>query len=155
MNILIRPATSPDFDKLARMISSDIAWNRYGIDYRVALQLINSAEDQFYLAVVNQEVVGFCALRLNGVGNIGSYIRMIVVAESHRGQGIGKKLLDYVWNLSILYIPNVFLICSTDNIRAQKFYEREGFKKVGLLEDLVVPGHDEILYWKSSGSLKN
>lgn len=63
-------------------------------------------------------------------------------------------MLDYVWNLATKHVPNLFLICSTDNVRAQKFYEREGFKKVGMLDSLVVPGHDEILYRKTAGSLR-
>jgi len=154
MEIKIREATKSDLDILARLISEDIAWKRYGIDYHVALQLISMAEDKFYVAENEQDIIGFCALRLNGVGNIGAYIRMIVVAEPFRGQGVGKRLLDNVWKITIEHIPNIFLVCSTDNVRAQKFYEREGFKKVGVLEGLVVPGHNEILYWKTAGPLR-
>lgn len=114
--IEIKKADLKDFETLAKLISNDIAWSRYGIDYEIAFQLISSAEDEFYVARNDQEVVGFCTLRLNGVGNI--------------------------------------LICSTDNLGAQRFYEREGFKQVGILDGLVVPGHDEIMYWKSAGALR-
>lgn len=154
MIINIREAASLDFENLARLISEDIAWNRYGIDFKVALDLIGSTEDKFYLAHNGRDIIGFCALRLNGVGNLGAYIRMIVVAEPYKNQGIGKSLLDYVWRLIVEHVPNVFLICSIDNVRGQKFYEREGFKQVGVLNGLVVPGHDEILYWKSAGPLR-
>lgn len=64
MDLLIRLATPSDFPELARLISSDIAWNRYGINYEIALQLISTAEDKFYLAENMQDVIGFCSLRL-------------------------------------------------------------------------------------------
>ncbi|PKM79553.1 MAG: hypothetical protein CVU89_17495 [Firmicutes bacterium HGW-Firmicutes-14] len=150
----IKKATSKDFQDLARLISGDIAWSRYGIDYEAALLLIKSAEDEFYIARNDQETIGFCALRLTGVGNIGAYMRMILVSESYRNQGIGKKLLEYIWDLVIKHVPNLFLICSTDNLRAQKFYERQGFKRVGTLDNLVITDHDEILYWKTGGPLR-
>lgn len=152
--IEIKKADVKDFGTLAKLISDDIAWSRYGIDYETAFQLISTAEDEFYVARNDQEIIGFCTLRLNGVGNIGAYIRMIVVSETHRNKGIGKMLLNYVWNLVKEHIPNLFLICSTDNLGAQKFYEREGFKQVGILDGLVVPGHDEIMYWKTAGALR-
>lgn len=154
MMIDIRKAETQDFSRMARLISNDIAWTRYGINYESAFQLINSAEDQFYVACLNQEIIGFCALRLNGVGNIGAYMRMIIVDQSYRNQGIGKQLLDYAWDLVTKHVPNLFLICSTDNIKAQQFYKSQGFKEVGILDGLVVPGHDEILFWKSAGSLR-
>jgi len=154
LGIKIRKAIPLDFDSLALLVSQDEAWSRYGIGYREAQGLIQCAPDKFFLAEKEGEIVGFCALRLNGVGNIGAYIRMMIVAEPFRNYGIGKALLDYVWDLASDYCPNVFLICSAENVGAQDFYEREGFRRIGVLEDLVIPGHDEILYWKSAGPLR-
>ncbi|HZD60786.1 MAG TPA: GNAT family N-acetyltransferase [Anaerolineae bacterium] len=154
MRIKIRRARAADFIDLARLISGDEAWARYGIDFKVALQLIETAEDEFYLAQDGKSIVGFYAVRLNGVGNIGAYMRMIVVAEPHRNRGVGKLLLDHIWQLTTQHVPNLFLICSTDNIRAQRFYEREEFKPVGILDGLVLPGHREVLYWRSNGPLR-
>lgn len=153
MTLKIREAKSTDFGDLARLIFADEAWTRYGIDFLAASELINNAEDKFYLAQSEDGIIGFCTLRINGVGNIGAYLRMIVVAEAFRRQGIGKQLIDYIWQQTIQHTPNLFLICSTDNLRAQKFYHREGFRPVGELNGLVVPGHQEILFWKSAGLL--
>lgn len=126
LDLRFRLASKSDYDSLARLVSEDIAWNSYGIGYKEALQIINTAEDNSYVVDNSQEIVGFCAVRLNGVGNIGAYIRMMVVDWHYRGLGIGKQLINHVWDLVVKNVPNVFLICSTDNIKAQKFYEREG-----------------------------
>lgn len=154
MESQIRLASKSDYESLAKFISDDVAWNRYGIDYQEALKLISTAEDDFYVVENGEGVIGFCAVRLNGVGNIGAYIRMIFVDWHYRCQGFGKQLLEHVGKIIVKQIPNIFLICSIDNTKAQKFYEREGFKRVGIMKDLVKPGHDEILYWKSAGSLR-
>lgn len=153
MKIIVRKAKPSEYVRLARLISGDKAWTRYGIDFDKALHMIENAEDEFYVAIKDEKIIGFCAWRPKGMGNFGAYLRMIIVAETFRNKGIGKQLLDYVWNLTIQGSPNLFLICSTENTKAQKFYEREGFSPVGILDDLVVNGRSEILYRKTKGLL--
>jgi RimJ/RimL family protein N-acetyltransferase len=63
-------------------------------------------------------------------------------------------LIDYAFDLTVRHTSNLFLICSTDNVKARRFYERLGFRQAGLLDNLVVPGHDEILYRKSAGTMR-
>jgi len=94
-------------------------------------------EDTIYVTEQNGEVVGFITLRINGVGNIGAYVRMVAVAEKFRGQGIGRQMIAYIGNLASQYIPNLFLICSVENVDAQKFYEKNGFEKIGIMKNLV------------------
>jgi ribosomal protein S18 acetylase RimI-like enzyme len=53
-------------------------------------------EDTIYIAETKNQVVGFITLRINGVGNIGAYIRMVAVTEDYRGKGIGKELINFV-----------------------------------------------------------
>ncbi|MDA8211848.1 MAG: GNAT family N-acetyltransferase [Clostridia bacterium] len=154
VEVNFRQATYNDFPVLARIISTTEAWTCYGIDYNQALGLFENMEDSIILAEKANQVTGFITLRPNGVGNIGAYIRMVAVAEPFRCQGIGNKLIDYAANLAFQQIPNLFLICSVENTKAQRFYERVGFKKVGILSDLVVTGHDEILYRKTGGTLR-
>jgi ribosomal protein S18 acetylase RimI-like enzyme len=110
-------------------------------------------EDTIYIAENKEETVGFITLRINGVGNIGAYVRMVAVAEGFRGQGIGRKMIEYVSEIASQDISNLFLICSVENKKAQDFYEKAGFERVGVMKDLVVKGHDEILYRKNFGTL--
>lgn len=86
-------------------------------------------EGSIYVAEINEKLVGFVTIRIDGVGNIGAYIKMIAVDQVFRGSGIGAQLIDYVSGIAAENIPNLFLICS------------------------VSFGHDEIFYRKSLGSL--
>lgn len=110
-------------------------------------------EDTIYIAEIGDKSVGFITIRIDGVGNIGAYVRMVAVAEQWRRKGIGHQLIDFVSQIAIQHIPNLFLICSVDNEEAQRFYEKIGFLRVGILPDLVINGHDELLYRKSFGVL--
>lgn len=155
MNLIYRKATSADFEWLAKLVSTSEAWTCFGINFTEALQLFKSmADDTIYIAELTNEPVGFITIRPHGVGNFGAYIRMIAVDEEFRGQGIGTKLLTFATDLIKELTPNLFLICSVENIKAQALYERVGFVKVGVMPDLVVKGHDEILYRKSSGTMR-
>jgi ribosomal protein S18 acetylase RimI-like enzyme len=40
-------------------------------------------------------------------------------------------------------------LVTSDNVRARRFYERHGYRKVGELPELVHPGIDEALYHKA------
>lgn len=149
----IRAGVIADFPKLAQIISSSTAWICYGIDYRKAVQLFEQMPDKIYIAELNQNMAGFFTIRPDGVGNIGAYIRMLAVDSNFRSCGIGTQLIDYAGKIAAAHIPNLFLICSVENINARRFYERNGFEQVGLLKDLAVVNHDEILYRKRLAAL--
>lgn len=151
--ITIRAGTRDDLAQLAAIISASEAWTCYGIDFDLALKLFVQMTDNIYVAETNQQLVGFVTLRIDGVGNIGAYVRMLAVARDYRGLGIGGQLIDYVGRIAAGNIPNLFLICSVDNVRAQNFYDRNGFERVGILKDLAVVNHDEIFYRKCLGTL--
>lgn len=149
----VRLGTPEDFDQLAAIISSYEAWTCYGIDFTMAVGLFEKMKDTIYVAELNRQLAGFITLREDGVGNIGAYIRMLAVAPSFKGQGVGAHLIDYVGKIAAENIPNLFLICSVDNVNAQRFYERSGFEQVGIIKDLAVANHDEIFYRKCLGML--
>jgi ribosomal protein S18 acetylase RimI-like enzyme len=41
-----------------------------------------------------------------------------------------------------------YLLASADNSGASRFYERHGYRFVGVIPDLVIAGIDETLYYK-------
>lgn len=154
-DINIRIGSERDLESLALILSSSEAWTCYGIHYHEALELLKAMPDKIFVAERDQVVVGLITVRNDGVGNIGAYVRMLAVAPGLRGQGIGARLLDYASRIaSQEQQPNLFLICSTDNINAQRFYERNEFEAVGIMKDLVVAGHHEIFYRKAFATLR-
>jgi len=50
--------------------------------------------------------------------------------------------------------PNAFICASSSNSGARRLYERLGYRLVGVLNDLVAAGHDEVLLRKTRGSWK-
>lgn len=134
----------------AEIISSEHAWQVYGIDLNKAIEILTSMPDQIYVAIENNIVQGFATLRLQGVGNIGSYVRMLAVRRDCRRQSIGRFLIDHIQKEAEKQgDKDIFLICSTDNPNASRFYESIGFNRIGILSDLLVAGHDEFLYRRS------
>jgi ribosomal protein S18 acetylase RimI-like enzyme len=49
--------------------------------------------------------------------------------------------------------PNVYLLVSDFNVKAQAFYRKLGYVKVGALRDYVVPGITERVYRKTRGPI--
>jgi ribosomal protein S18 acetylase RimI-like enzyme len=75
------------------------------------------------------------------------------VAPRWRGQGVGRKLVDFAEERVFGQHPNMFICVSSFNHDAQRFYRRLGYEVVGELKDYLVPGHSEILLRKTIGSL--
>jgi ribosomal protein S18 acetylase RimI-like enzyme len=77
------------------------------------------------------------------------------VATGHRGQGVGRALLEFAEQRIFRETPNVFICVSDFNRDARGFYAKLGYEEVGELKDYVVRGHNEILLRKTIGPLRN
>lgn len=77
-------------------------------------QMIPVAE--VYVCEVHRQVVGF-------IGLVDKYISGLFVDSAFRSRGVGKRLLDYAKALK----PSLTLNVYKKNIRAVRFYQREGF----------------------------
>ena len=84
-------------------------------------------------------------------GPFAGYIQALVVAPEWRGRGIGEQLLKFAEERIFRDSPNVFLCVSGFNPRAQKFYARLGYERIGELKDYVIAGESEFLMRKSVG----
>ncbi len=157
MHIRIHEAELQDIPEMAEIIASAEAWISYGIDYNQARRMLSTLPDALYVAisVKTGEVVGFGSLRRDGVGNIGAYVRLFAVKDKYRGRGVGRQLMDFIWQIAVQTSPNLFLICSENNREALAFYEKMGFARVGVMPDLVVAGRHEVLMRRTSGPLKS
>jgi len=63
-------------------------------------------------------------------------------------RGLGAALLAAYEAETARGSAHAFLLVSAKNPPAQRFYRRYGYRRVGRLPDLVMPGEDEIIYWK-------
>ncbi|MBM7834215.1 N-acetyltransferase [Clostridium sardiniense] len=73
-----------------------------------------------------------------------NFIGGLFVANDSQGQGIGRKLIDTVKNELNSLTLNVF----KENVRALKFYEREGFEIVSESIDSATLKEEILMKWK-------
>jgi ribosomal protein S18 acetylase RimI-like enzyme len=78
----------------------------------------------------------------------GPYIELLGLAPTCQGRGIGAELLAWTEAEARKAGSNLWVAASSFNPRALEFYRRQGFVEVGLIEDLVRPGFDEVLLRK-------
>jgi ribosomal protein S18 acetylase RimI-like enzyme len=78
----------------------------------------------------------------------GAYIELFAVLPDAQGQGVGAALLGHLEAAYRGRSANLWLLVSAFNGGARRFYGRHGFREIGTIADLVVPGQDEILMRK-------
>ncbi len=95
-----------------------------------------------------KEVAGFVIFTADPVFARGGYLRAIGVAPVMRRHGIGRKLLAFAESRIARRCDGIFLCVSSFNSPAQSFYRELGYRRVGTLPGLLVPGKSEYIYWK-------
>ncbi len=164
--VLIRRLRAADVDVCAHIVAGDPLWQRYGVTLTRARQEIRGAlvaaarggraahtAGEFVVAERGHEVEGFIWFRLDGTFHHSGYVRWVGVSPQAQGRGIGRRLMRYAEDRMFSDGPNVFLMVSDFNKRAQTFYEKLGYTRVGMIPDYVVPGVTEYLYRKTRGPI--
>lgn len=86
------------------------------------------------------EVVGYAGVStLGSAGSFECEIHTIAVAPSHRGRGLGKRLLLAMLDVADGCDAPVFLEVRTDNDTAITLYERAGFVRAGVRRNYYQP----------------
>lgn len=81
---------------------------------------LEQTSDEFYVAI-DQEVLGFISTKE-------SEVVKLYVSESARGTGVAHSLLSFAEQLLLKKgIAAAELFCTAGNVRAENFYEREGW----------------------------
>jgi GNAT superfamily N-acetyltransferase len=77
-----------------------------------------------------------------------AYLRLLLVAGGRQGHGLGARLLEAAEQVATERANHLYLLATTDNHGARRFYVRHGYRHVGDLPGLVWPDLDEALYHK-------
>jgi GNAT superfamily N-acetyltransferase len=157
-----------DLPDLARLMAASPLLARYGVAYDGALASLRAAyqagdvllaarlgpersvRGQSYGPVETGPIVAmawltFAARMLNGA----AYLRLLLVVEQVQKLGLGEFLLNAVEVLAHERANHLYLLATTDNVAARRFYEQRGYRHVGDLPGLVLPALDEALYHKA------
>ncbi len=124
--IIIRKATLKDLEAVKRI--ADV--NRASIGFVLRAALIRNIERGWLLVAEEDEmVVGFANYRHRRDDQTTLY--EICVAEEHRGNGVGRALLDrLITECQQMGKRYLRLKCPADN-EANAFYSKLGFEQVG------------------------
>ena len=135
----------------AAFMAASEPWLTLGFTSEQIVQSLTNASREIHVAEMENQIVGALILFLDGPLN--GYIQTIVLHPGWRNRGLGHRLMQFAEERIFRQSPNVFLCVSHFNQRAQKFYERRGYRRVGELPDHLVKGFSEILMRKTQGPL--
>jgi RimJ/RimL family protein N-acetyltransferase len=144
--------TDEDIDTCAWMMATSEPWITLKRTVDVLRPIMSDPVKELHVVRDSKGIAGFVLLDLRGLLN--GYVQTICVREDRRSSGLGAALLTAAELRILEQSPNVFLCVSSFNPRAQKFYARMGYERIGPLRDIVVTGHDEILMRKTVRSFR-
>lgn len=142
-SVVIGPARDADVSALVGLLdllftlepdfSPDAAAQRAGL----ALILNRPETGRIFVARSGDDILGMVSL-LNSVstalgGPVG-WLEDLIVAPAHRGLGIGSLLVGHALQVAREQgMLRVTLLTGADNLSAQRFYRRHGFRDSGML----------------------
>ncbi|HTN51870.1 MAG TPA: GNAT family N-acetyltransferase [Anaeromyxobacter sp.] len=148
---MIRPLVEADLPALASGLAELPLMQRYGRSARQLETVLSSAfgrGDGLLVAEESGGPAGVAWFLTSGTLALGGYLRLLAVLGPFQGRGLGAALLAAYEAETARESAHSFLLASVGNAGARRFYERLGYRRVGVLPSLVVAGEDEALYWK-------
>ncbi|MFW5770212.1 MAG: ribosomal protein S18-alanine N-acetyltransferase [Spirochaetota bacterium] len=127
--VIIRNAGVDDIEDVhtIEMESFESPWN-----YKNILHELNLQFSIFIVACINEDVAGY-AIAWQVQNEI--QLNKIAVKRNYKRQGIGKRLLEKIIDISDPPVTRVFLEVRETNAEAQLFYRKLGFTTTGFRKD--------------------
>lgn len=147
--VTIRPLTPADIPDLARWVAATPLWQRYHVTAESFAQRLRDGLGEgatIFVAERDGTVLGFVWLVARGAFKRSAYIQLIGVRPEARASGVGRALMEFVEARADS--RDIFLLVSDFNDDAQRFYARLGYRPVGKLDDYVIQGVSELIFWK-------
>jgi ribosomal-protein-alanine N-acetyltransferase len=146
----IQALQAEDVVECARLMTSSEPWVTLQLPFEAARSVLADPAREAYAVRDDRGVAGFIVIDMRGL--VRGYIQILCVRPDCRGQGLGSMLIRWAETRIARDSPNVFICVSSFNPNARRLYERLGFEPVGVLRNLIVSGHHEILLRKTRGS---
>jgi GNAT superfamily N-acetyltransferase len=149
---MIAAAVPDDLPDLAGLMVESPLLQRYHVTHGGALASLSTALRAGDVVLCSRGgpdlLEGFAWMSFSpGILNGAAYLRLLLVARP--SNGIGSRLLSAAEDAARARANHLYLLVTTDNARARRFYQRHGYRHVGDLPGLVWPDLDEALYHKA------
>ena len=145
--VQIEPAEQNDHELCARLMASSEPWITLQRNLDGCRQVLNRPGTELFIARDQTSLaLGFILLAPHGLAG-SPYIAAFAVAPDAQGQSVGSELMQFT-EQRFHDRSHLFLLVSSFNSRAQNFYRRHGYERVGELKDYIVRGHSELIFHK-------
>ncbi|MEG1751863.1 MAG: ribosomal protein S18-alanine N-acetyltransferase [Clostridia bacterium] len=135
MQVEIKKACVNDLDECVLICNeTNLNWNK--------TQLEQELKNVFYVALINQKVIGF-VIGNNTIDE--SELCLIAVKTSEQGIGIGEMLLNYFISQAN---PKIFLEVNENNYPAKNLYNKIGFKQISVRNKYYSDGSNAVVMLK-------
>ncbi len=143
----LRAGRPEDLSYLSEQIAKQPLMVRYGSTPTALSSAFARALDAGHGFIVAQQemLLGMAWFERTGIFGPGGYLRLIALCPGSEGQGIGGLLLDEVERQVGQKSRALFLLVSSFNEGARRFYARRGYTEMGTLKGFVRDDIDEIL----------
>ena len=121
-------------------------FEKEGSAKNAVLEGINSGN--LYVALEKGRCIGFVYYIPEGAFHSFPYLHLIAVKKEHRGQGVGKKMIEFIEDMTFETKDKIFLVVADFNPGGKVFYEKLGYKQVGTIPSLYREGINEQLMMK-------
>lgn len=146
MIVEIRPMTPLWAADLAPLIAKSDPWLRLGISAdKIEALLSGEKPDRLQKSIVaGGSPIGAIVVSKNWLA--GFYLQHLSLLKPYRGIGAGTAALKWLIDRATRENQRSIWLCVSEfNERAEKFYEHHGFKRVAVIDELLVAGENEIL----------
>ena len=134
--ILVREAAAQDFPVIYSLIRNELGYSDFVEKDTIGrLERIGNNKDwATFVAVVNNEVVGFVGLMKGITYEIEGYysqIMALAVSEKTRREGVGTALVKKAEEWSLTFgINNILVRSNVKRLNAHTFYKNSGFMQI-------------------------
>jgi ribosomal protein S18 acetylase RimI-like enzyme len=144
----VRSLEDGDLDRVNGILDEAFPWTEYDADF--AVDASDVADDEaVFVAERAGDVVGFVWVCPRGAFGRSGYVRLLGVAPTAQGSGVGSDLMDAAESfVRDRGIDDVFLLVSEFNDAAREFYVGRGYEHVGTIDGYVQSDVDERLLRK-------